>query len=67
MTAHEKQELERQRVIAEHKRITAPILADLRKAGFDFCTLDELRRSGKQYQAAVPILISWLPIGQLGG
>ena len=61
MTTPDQREQERQRAIAEHKRITAPIMADLRSAGFEFGTLDELRRSGKQYKGAVPILLSWLP------
>lgn len=61
MAAQGNKERERQQATAEHRRISAPILAELRDAGFDFGTLDELRRSGKQYRAALPILISWLP------
>jgi HEAT repeat protein len=61
MTSQDQHEQERQRAIAEHNRISAPVCADLRNAGFEFNTLDELRRSGKQYRAAIPILLSWLP------
>ena len=61
MTTQEQKEKERQRAIAEHERATAPIVGDLQRAGFPFSSLDELRRSGKRYVAAVPILLSWLP------
>jgi HEAT repeat protein len=54
-------EEERQRAIAEHRKLTAPIVAELRAAGFGFASLDDLRRSGTQYEGAIPILISWLP------
>src|SRR5262249_43716844 len=55
------QEQERQYAIAEHQRITAPIVAELQSAWFAYTSLDDHRRSGKRYRAAVPILVSWLP------
>ena len=61
MAPNDNNEQKRLQAIAEHKSITAPILAELRDKGFDFGTLDELRRSGTRYPSAVPILISWLP------
>jgi hypothetical protein len=54
-------EEQRQAAIAEHARATEPIIAELRALGFDIATLDELRRSGKTYSRAVPVLINWLP------
>jgi hypothetical protein len=47
MANRDQNDQDRQRAIAEHKKITAPIVADIRNAGFNFDTLDELRRSGK--------------------
>lgn len=54
-------EQQRQAAIAEHARATEPIIAELRALGFEVATLDELRRSGKNYSRAVPVLINWLP------
>jgi len=47
----------------EHQRlVTAPILHDLRNAGFVVESLDELRHSGTDYKAAIPLLLRWLPL-----
>ncbi|MFO0508985.1 MAG: hypothetical protein ACK5YZ_03185 [bacterium] len=54
-------EQQRQAAITEHARATEPIIAALRAFGFEVATLDELRRSGKNYSRAVPVLINWLP------
>jgi len=40
---------------------SAPILAELARAGFRFETLNALRTSGIQYTAAIPILLNRLP------
>lgn len=60
MTTDER-EKQRRAAIAEHARVTEPIIAELRTLGFDIATLDELRRSGKNYSRAVPVLLNWLP------
>ncbi|SDS98350.1 HEAT repeat domain-containing protein [Microterricola viridarii] len=39
----------------------APILADLRAAGFEFDSVDALRESGTRSVDAIPILVGWLP------
>ena len=52
---------ERDASIQEHRRQAAPIIEELYNAGFDVQSLDELRRSGMRYTAAIPILIKWLP------
>src|SRR5262245_23726385 len=43
-----------------HRLVSRPILDDLRKVGIDVGSLDELRRSGKKYEEAIPILVPWL-------
>jgi hypothetical protein len=37
-----------------------PVVTELRGIGYDVVSLDQLRRSGKEYRNAVPILIAWL-------
>jgi hypothetical protein len=61
MSIQAAREEEHQRHIEGHRKLTAPILAELRAAGFDFASLDDLRRSRTRYEGAIPILISWLP------
>ncbi|PPL19207.1 hypothetical protein [Microterricola pindariensis] len=39
----------------------APILADLRAAGFEFDSVDALRESGTRSVDAIPVLFGWLP------
>ena len=51
----------RQAKTAELKKALDPVIRDLRSAGCDMHSLDELRRSGKGYESAVPILLRWLP------
>jgi HEAT repeat protein len=37
------------------------LLDELARAGFSLKSLDDLRRSGHNYEAVVPILLGWLP------
>jgi hypothetical protein len=46
-------------------RASAPIVADLNRAGYEVQTIDELRHSGKRYSDAVPILLKWLEASSL--
>lgn len=46
--------------IARTLELSAPILAELSEAGYRINSLDELRRSGVIYKAAIPILLRWL-------
>ena len=39
-----------------------PIIHDLKAAGFPVGSIDELRRSGICYKAAIPVLLKWLPL-----
>lgn len=39
-----------------------PLLKELNESGFAVASLDELRRSGIVYRAAIPILLRWLPL-----
>jgi hypothetical protein len=55
-------EEEHRELIELHRRALAGVINELRVAGFAIETLDELRRSGKKYVAAVPILLKWLPL-----
>jgi hypothetical protein len=54
--AHRQESIQRQRLNA------APVVQDLKNAGFAIKSLDELRRSGTSYTAAIPVLIKWLPL-----
>jgi len=54
-------EEKRQRTIKAHKESLAPVVAELRRAGYDVESLDALRRSGEKYEAAIPVLLNWLP------
>ena len=50
----------REDAIAAHRRQMAPLMEELRAAGFDQMTLDELRTSRREYASAIPILVRWL-------
>jgi HEAT repeat protein len=54
-------EEKRQRAIRAHKESLAPVVAELRRAGYDVESLDALRRSGQKYESAIPVLLNWLP------
>lgn len=47
--------------VAENYRALAPVIAELRAAGFPVATLEDLRRGGRAFKDAVPILVHWLP------
>lgn len=38
------------------------LLSDLAIAGFPVESVDQLRMSGKRYSAAIPVLLTWLPL-----
>ena len=57
--------IEREKKIKEHKEALAPVIEDLHKVGYDAQTLDNLRRSGTKYDAAIPVLLYWLPLVSL--
>ncbi len=59
MTA--KREAKRQRSIEEMRQALAPLMEELCGIGYNVGSLDELRRSGKKYDSAIPTLLSWLP------
>jgi hypothetical protein len=52
----------RNEVSRQHRLAVTPIIDDLKGAGFSVESLDELRRSGVRYKAAIPILLKWLPL-----
>jgi HEAT repeat protein len=54
------QDSARQAKIAELRQSLAPLIDDLRRAGYKIDSLDELRRSGKRYESAIPILLQWM-------
>ena len=58
----EAKEAARREALEQHARASAPLIAELKEAGFAVESLDELRHSGKPYKAAIPILIKWLPV-----
>lgn len=51
----------RQAQIAQNYRDSVPIVAELRAAGYEIETVDELRKTTKRYRSAIPILVAWLP------
>jgi HEAT repeat protein len=55
-------EAQRQESIQRHRLAAEPVVQDLRNAGFDVENIDELRRSGIDYEAAIPLLLKWLPL-----
>ena len=56
--ARQRAHLER---VAGGLRALAPLHRDLAKAGIVVGHVDELRQSGQRYDAAIPILLEWLP------
>jgi HEAT repeat protein len=50
-----------QEAVEEYARAAEPLLRDLTSAGFPVESLGDLRRSGKAYGGAVPVLLNWLP------
>ena len=57
---HEREQRRRQAIKA-HKEALAPVICEVRSAGHDIESLDELRRSGTKYTSVIPILLYWLP------
>jgi hypothetical protein len=53
---------QRQVSIELRKLAALPLISALKDAGFNIHSLDELRRSGLKYGAAIPILLKWLPL-----
>lgn len=49
------------RAVEQNKLAANPIIEDLKEIGFSVESIDELRRSGAKYKAAVPVLLKWLP------
>ena len=54
-------ERRRQESIEQHRLVAAPVVEGLNLAGFRVDSIDDLRRSGTHYSAAVPVLLKWLP------
>ena len=59
-------EKERQRDIhlEEIQRISEPILLEINQQGLSFSSIHEIRSSGVNYSAAIPVLLKWLPVIQ---
>jgi HEAT repeat protein len=55
-------EQRQQEFAQEHNLAAAPIVNELKNAGFFVESIDELRRSGIPYTAAIPVLLKWLPL-----
>lgn len=55
------QEDDRQRSIDRYRTAARGVLADLAAVGFDVEAVGDLRRLGREYAKAVPILARWLP------
>lgn len=51
---------ERHERVAAHRQQLAPLMVELQRMGFDYPTLDDLRRSHTVYASAVPVLVHWL-------
>ncbi|MDE2205937.1 MAG: HEAT repeat domain-containing protein, partial [Armatimonadetes bacterium] len=47
---------------AQYDLAMSPVFAELRAAGINHATLAGLRTSGIRYDAAIPILLKWLPL-----
>lgn len=47
--------------VDNYRRAAEPILLELAASGFKVQSLGELRHSGTEYPAAIPILLRWLP------
>lgn len=48
-------------IVRRNRRDAAPVIADLRAAGYEVEWISNLRGLGVKYHSAVPILIGWLP------
>jgi hypothetical protein len=59
--SREERDTERQGKVFINRRASEPVLADLRKAGFNVRWVAELRRQG-DYREAIPILLKWMPL-----
>lgn len=62
LTAMQGAEDRQRSFVDQHSSAIVPILADLKQAGFPVESLDELRRGGAPYEAAIPVLLTWLPL-----
>jgi hypothetical protein len=47
--------------VAQNRRDSAPVLADLRRLGFDVAVVSELFNRRICYEDAIPVLLHWLP------
>ncbi len=54
-------EMQRKTPSKAYLEAAAPLLRDLRKAGYDLKWLGQLRLTHKHYAAAIPIVLRWLP------
>lgn len=61
VAAHEREDRERQRRIAEYDRAAAPLKAELAEAGFEVESIADLYNQRMNYEAAIPILLDWFP------
>jgi hypothetical protein len=57
----DRQEAERRAVADVNRRDAAPVVADLRAAGFEVDSIADLHSRRMSYPEAVPILMHWLP------
>ncbi len=53
-------EARRQAKLQRYRAVAAPIVQELRDAGFAVQSVDELRAGGAPYEAAIPVLVRWL-------
>lgn len=60
-TEKDHQEQEREKRIKEHGEALKQVVHDLRNIGYDIHSVDGLRHSGEKYDAAIPVLLYWLP------
>jgi hypothetical protein len=54
-------ESERQRTTQANRRAAAPVVAELRDAGFEIDSIADLHNRRMSYRGAIPILLRWLP------
>jgi HEAT repeat protein len=52
---------------ARYETAAAPVLADLAAVGFAVDDIRDLRNLGIRYQAAIPVLVRWLPVATHDG
>jgi hypothetical protein len=57
----QQRERQQQENITSHRHEMEPLLKELAAKGFRVNSLVELRESGANYSAAVPVLLQWLP------